>query len=393
MPTNKFYTSVRNTLARELRRMVSRPIYFISTVVIMSFTYVFFLTFFNEGQPNRMPIGVVDLDNSSLSRQFTRNLEVTQHSHIVMRLNSHKEAREEMQRGNIYAFVEIKHNFAKDAISNLRPTLTFYVNDAYLIAGSLINKDITYMSAATSIGMQQKVLRAKGVEESRIMGIIQPIVLDAHLIGNPWANYGTYLLNVILPAILQLMVLMMTVFPIGVEFKERTSREWFNNSGKCFSGALTGKLLPYTVIFTLVGVIGNMILYKYMHYPLNSSIGWMFLATFLLVLATQAIGILFIGITPVLRDGVTFSGVFGMLGVTFAGATFPIEQMPAGTRIFSYFFPMHHYFEIYVNQALNGVGVRYSFIYFVALLCFLALPVIVFTRLKKAAINQNFPIK
>jgi len=373
--------------------MISRPIYFISTILIMSFSYVFFLTFFNEGQPNKMPIAVVDLDNSSVSRQFARNLEVMQHCHIVMRLNSHKEAREEMQRGNIYAFVEIKKNFAKEAVSNLRPSITFYINDGYLIAGSLISKDITYISAVTSIGMQQKILRAKGMDENRIKGIIQPIVLDSHLIGNPWANYGTYLLNVILPGILQLMVLMMTVFPIGVEYKERTSREWLKNSDNSMFAALTGKLLPYTVIYTILGIIGNMLLFRYMHYPLNSSIGWMFLATFLLVLSSQAVGILFIGITPVLRDGVTFAGLFGMLGVTFAGSTFPIEQMPAGTRIFSNFFPIHHYFNIYVNQALNGIGMHNSLLSVIALLSFSVLPLFVFVRLKKAAINQNFPIK
>jgi len=391
--SNNTFTAIINTLNRELKRMISRPIYFISTILIMSFSYVFFLTFFNEGQPNKMPIAVVDLDNSSVSRQFARNLEVMQHCHIVMRLNSHKEAREEMQRGNIYAFVEIKKNFAKEAVSNLRPSITFYINDGYLIAGSLISKDITYISAVTSIGMQQKILRAKGMDENRIKGIIQPIVLDSHLIGNPWANYGTYLLNVILPGILQLMVLMMTVFPIGVEYKERTSREWLKNSDNSMFAALTGKLLPYTVIYTILGIIGNMLLFRYMHYPLNSSIGWMFLATFLLVLSSQAVGILFIGITPVLRDGVTFAGLFGMLGVTFAGSTFPIEQMPAGTRIFSNFFPIHHYFNIYVNQALNGIGMHNSLLSVIALLSFSVLPLFVFVRLKKAAINQNFPIK
>jgi len=390
---NNTFTAILNTLNRELKRMKSRPIYFISTILILSFSYLFFLTFFNEGQPNKMPIAVVDMDNSTVSRQFARNLEVMQHCHIVMRLNSYKEAREEMQLGNIYAFVEIKRNFAKEAVSNLRPSITFYINDAYLIAGSLISKDITYISAVTSIGMQQKILRAKGIDENRIKGIIQPIVLDSHLIGNPWANYGTYLLNVILPGILQLMVLMMTVFPIGVEYKERTSREWLIGSNNSMFAALTGKLLPYTVIFTIIGIIGNMLLFRYMHYPLNSSIGWMFLATFLLVLSSQTVGVLFIGITPVLRDGVTFAGLFGMLGVTFAGSTFPIEQMPVATRIFSDFFPLHHYFNIYVNQALNGVGMRYSILSVIALLSFSILPLFVFIRLKKAAIHQNFPIK
>src|ERR1035437_1832681 len=384
--SNKLSINITNTFKRELKRMVGRPIYFISTILIMTFSYVFFLTFFNEGQPAKMPIAVVDLDNSSISRQFSRNLEVMQHTNIVMRLNSHKEAREEMQRGNIYAFVEIKRNFDKEVVSNQRPTITFYVNDAYLIAGSLINKDISYISAATSIGMQQKVLRAKGVDESRIMGIIQPIVLDTHLIGNPWANYGTYLLNVILPGILQLMVLMMTVFPIGVEYKEHTTREWLRNSDNSMFAAITGKLIPYTIIFTILGIIGNILLYKYMHYPLNSSIGWMFLATFMLVISSQAIGILFIGITPVLRDGVTFAGLFGTLGITFAGSTFPIEQMPAATRILSDLFPLHHYFNIYVDQALNGVEIHHSFISYIAMLSFMILPLFVFFRLKNAAI-------
>ncbi len=141
MSTNIF-KAITITLNRELRRMVSRPLYFITTVLVMVFCYVFFLTFFKEGQPNKMPIGIVDLDNSSLSRQFVRNLDATQQAREVMRLSSYKEAREEMQRGNIYAFAEIDHGFAAKAVSNRRPTLTFYVNDSYLIAGSLLLKDI-----------------------------------------------------------------------------------------------------------------------------------------------------------------------------------------------------------------------------------------------------------
>jgi len=390
---NNIISSVRITFNRELKRMVSRPIYFICTVLTMAFCYTFFMTFFNEGQPNKMPIAVVDMDNSSLSRQFSRNLQATQQADIVMHLNSHKEAREEMQRGNIYAFVEIKKDFSKEVITNRRPSITFYVNDGYLIAGSLLLKDLTYMSTATGIGMQQKVLRAKGVDESRIMGILQPIIIDTHLIGNAWASYGTYLLNVILPGILQLMVILMTVFAIGVEFKERTAHDWIGLSNNNMFAALFGKLLPYTVVFTTLGVIGNVLLFKYMHYPLNSSIGWMFLSTLLLVVASQSLGILFIGITPVLRDGVTLAGLFGMLGVTFAGSTFPIEQMPYPTRIFSDLFPMRHYFNIYVNQALNGTEIRYSLISFVALISFTIVPLFVYNRLRKAAINQNFPIK
>lgn len=391
--TNNIFTAIADTLRREIKRMMSRPIYFIGTILVMTFCYLFFLTFFNEGQPNKMPIGIVDLDNSSLSRQFIRNLNATQQAKVTMQLGSHKEAREEMQKGNIYAFVEISNGFSKKTISSQRPPLNIYINDSYLIAGSLLGKDIMYMSALSSGAMQRQILRARGLEEKSIMGVIQPITIDTHQIGNSTANYGVYLSNVLLPGVLQLMILMMTIFAIGVEFKDRTSHEWLENADNSMFAALTGKLFPYTILFSLLGIIGNILLYSFMHYPMNSSIWWMFLATFMYVLAYQAIGVLLIGITPVLRDGVTMAAFYGLLGFTFAGFTFPIEQLPFQAQIFSHIFPIRHYFNIYVNQALHGVSIQHSVIAYFALLSFNILPFFVYHRLKNAAIKENFPIK
>lgn len=391
--STKLFSAFIKTFKREIKRMGSRPIYFLGTVGVMLFCYVFFLTLMKEGQPVRMPVGIVDLDNSSLSRQFVRNLDATQQSEIVMHLNSYTEARKEMQKGNIYAFVVIKDNFEAEVMANRRPKMTFYVNDAYLVAGSLLLKDITYMSELTAGAMKQKVLKAKGMEDSRIMGVIQPISLDTHLIGNPWANYGVYLLNVLLPGVLQIMILMLTVFAIGVELKEKTSRLWLRTADNSMFAALMGKLMPYTIIFTILGIIGNILLYWYMGYPMNSHIGWMFLTTFLYVMAYQAVGTLIIGITPVLRDGVTLAAFYGLLGFTYAGFTFPIEQLPYVAQIFSELFPIRHYFKVYVNQALNGLSIGYSVDYLIALLAFTFLPLLVYIRLKKAAIYQNYPTK
>lgn len=391
--SNNIFSAIQRTFKRELKRMVSRPIYLLASVSIMTFCFIFFLTFFNEGQPEKMPVAVVDMDNSSFSRQFVRNLQTSQHVDIVEHLYSFKEAREEMQRGKIYAFVHIDRDFYKNTTTNRRPNLIFYVNNTYLVAGSLAAKDISYMSLLTSAGVQRQVLRAKGVSENQLLGIIQPIMIDTHLIGNPWINYGTYLLNVLLPAMLHLMALMLTAFCIGVELKEHTSKEWMENADNSLFAGVMGKLLPYTAIFVVLGLIGNLLLYKYMHFPLNSSIGWMFMATILLVLSGQALGILFIGLLPVLRDGVTVAGVFGTLSITAAGATFPIEQMPYFFPAFTYAFPMRHYFLIYINQALNGVSVSHSLIQYIIMLAFTLLPLFVYKRLKNAAILMNYPTK
>lgn len=393
MPTNNIFLSIIKTFRRELKRFFSDPVYLIGSVGVMTFCFVFFLTLFNEGQPERMPVAVVDLDNSSLSRQYIRNIDATQQVAVTEHLGSYTEARKEMQRGNVYAFIVIDRNFAADVYANRQPTITFYVNDAYLVAGSLVLKDITYMTELTNGAAKQKTLLAKGFEDSRIMGIIQPVSLDTHLIGNPWANYGIYLLNVLLPAVLQIMIMMLTVYTIGTELKYKTSKTWLFTADNSMFAELTGKLLPQTIVFTLLGIISNVLLYKFMHYPMNSSIAWMFLATFIYVLAYQALGVLIIGLTPVLRDGVTLVAFYGLLGFTFAGFTFPIEQLPYPFQIFSGAFPIRHYFEIYVNQALNGLPIGYSVMQYVAILAFTIIPVVVFNRLKNAALYQNYPTK
>ena len=75
--STKLYSAFIKTLKRELKRMGSRPIYFLGTVGVMFFCYIFFLSFMKEGQPIRMPIEEVEFDDSSLSHQILRNLDAT----------------------------------------------------------------------------------------------------------------------------------------------------------------------------------------------------------------------------------------------------------------------------------------------------------------------------
>ena len=72
-----FLHNVKAAMLRELRLMRQRPIYLLSSVGVMAFCAVFFLTFLKDGMPKELPIGVVDGDNSSLSRNFIRQLDAT----------------------------------------------------------------------------------------------------------------------------------------------------------------------------------------------------------------------------------------------------------------------------------------------------------------------------
>lgn len=391
----KLYKDTSAVAHREWKRMLARPIYLFSSVFVMIFCYVFFLSFFDQGMPRSMPIGVVDMDQSYVSRTFIRNIDAVPQANIVKQYVDYNEARDAMQRGDIYAFFMIDRNFERELMSSQQPEFQFYVNQAYLVAGSLTFKELTFISNMGSAFVQKKMMELRGqeVEESEILAIVQPVANDNHMIANPYANYGVYLLNMLLPGIMQMLILLMTVFAIGDELKQKTAPNLVRTANNSMFAALLGKLLPYTLLFSVLGIGGNLILYKYMHFPMNGSLVWFSLATVLFVIAYQSIGVLFIGLIPSLREAISLTAVYSVLGISFTGFTFPIEAMPRGVQVFQHLFPIRHYFKIYVSEALNGAPIRYSLIYFAAIIAFFILPLIIYKRLKKAVFSINNPAK
>ena len=377
-------------MQRECRRLVSRPLYLFCMVIAPLFCYVFFTTLMDSGLPLNLPAGVVDMDNTATSRNIARNLDAFEQTEVAAHYASVAEARIAMQRGEIYGFFYIPEGTSAQAQSQRQPTVSFYVNYAYLIAGSLLFRDMKMMAELASGAATRSVLLAKGATEAQAMAYIQPIVIDTHALSNPWLNYSVYLCNTLVPGVLMLLIFMVTAYAIGVEIKDRTAREWLRLSNNSIYVALAGKLLPHTAVFFLMGVLYNVYLYGFLHFPCNSGIGPMLLATLCLVLASQACGIVMIGTLPTLRLGLSFASLWGVISFSISGFSYPVTAMHPVLQALSNLFPLRHYFLIYVDQALNGYSMAYSWINYVALLVFMFLPFLVMRRLKEALVYYKY---
>jgi ABC-2 type transport system permease protein len=337
-----------------------------------------------------MPAAVVDMDNSATSRNLVRQLDAFAQTKIVMRTTSFTEARVEMQKSRVYGIFVIPENFAVDAATGKQPTLSFYTNNAYFIPSALLFKDMKTISVLSnaSVGLQQG--RAKGYTDDMIMAGLQPITVDFHALGNPWLNYSIYLGNAILPGILQLMIFLITAYSIGMEIKHGTAGAWLRMGGMSLAKCLVGKLLPYTIVFTLVGFTISSLLYGYNFFPLRNGWTTILVAMFLLVLAAQSTGVMMIAVLPTPRLGMSFAGLFGVLAFSMVGLSFPVEQMYPPVQALSELFPLRHYFLIYVDQALNGRPLSASVESYLALAAFMLLPFIVGRRLKKVLLYMKY---
>ena len=386
----KRYTALWLVIKRECHRLVSRPLYLFCMVIAPMFCYLFFTTLMGSGLPTELPVGVVDMDQTATSRNIVRNLDSFGQTQVIAHYPNVSEARIAMQEGKIYAFFYLPPGLSSDATNQQQPKISFYTNNSYLIAGSLLLKDMKMMSELASGAAARKVLYAKGATEKQAMAILQPIVVDSHALNNPWLNYSVYLCNTIVPAMLMILIFMVTVFSIGTEIKDRTAREWLQLSNNSIYVALCGKLLPQTIIFSIMGMFYNAYLYGILHFPCNSGIWPMLLATFCFVLASQCMGVFMIGLLPALRLGLSFASLWGVVSVSICGFTFPVMAMHPTLQALSVLFPLRHYFLIYVDQALNGYSMAYSWPNYLALLVFMILPFLVIYRLKDALIHNKY---
>ena len=186
------------------------------------------------------------------------------------------------------------------------------------------------------------------------------------------------------------VIFLVTVFSIGSELKNGTSRVWLSEAGGSLTVGLLGKLLPQTIIFTLVGFLFAAGMYGYNAFPLNSGWGPMLWAIFLLVVASQAVGVFMIGTLPTLRLGLSFASLFGMISFSIVGFSFPVQAMHPTLQALTNLFPLRHYFLIYVDQALNGRDIFFTWGEYLWLAAFLVLPFLIGKNLKDALLYFKY---
>ena len=369
-------------MKRELRRLASFRIYWFMMVFAPAFCFIFFADLLKQGLPMKLPIAVVDEDNTGMSRQLARSLDAIPQTEVVLRTAVFSEAREAMQKGEVYGIFHIPADFRREVSVGRRPVISFYTNDTYLLPGSLAYKDMRLQAVLANGAVQQALLLAKGQGGPQLQARLMPVAVDTNPLNNPWISYAIYLASVLMPAFVFMFTMFTACYSISHETKEKTAGEWLAQARGSIVRALLGKLLPQTLIFLITGLLYLSILYGYMHFPLNSGFLPMFLAMALLVIAAQGFALFVTGLVRRNRIALSVCALWGVLSFSISGFTFPATSMPQPIQMVCNLFPVRHYYLLYVDQALNGIPAIYSWQPYLALALFMMLPLFTLPKLK-----------
>ncbi len=373
-----------NIVWREMRILRRNPIYMLFMVVMPIVAVIFFTTILSSGQPVEMPVGVVDQDYTPITRRMARLLDAFQTTRITGQYATVSEARQAMQRGEIYAFLYVPKGTSAKLLASRKPTISFYYSMTSMTSGSLLYRDLKTISSLGNAGLMQASLRQRGATEDQIMTYLQPISVDLHPLTNPALDYNAYLSTALIPGVLTLFMFLLAAYSLGTELKFETGPNLLYEADDNIWVALTGKLLPLFVISLAIFYLYELYVYYYLGFPHLGGAWPMVWLGLLTVMASLGFGIFMFGLLPQLRMSMSICSLWAVLSFSMAGSIFPAASMDAPLKALAWLFPLRHYFMIYQAVVFNGYPVVGVWEHVVALTAFALLPLFVFPRIKKA---------
>ena len=375
---------------RECKILYVNRIYFFSMVVFPLLALFFFTSLMDEGLPEDMPVGIVDLDNSSTSRALIRRLDAFQSSRVVARYPSVAEARRAIQENEIYAFLYIPHGMADDLLASRRPKVSYYYNMGYIMAGSLLMKDLKTISNLGSAAVGQATMQARGYTADQIQAFLLPIRVDLHQIANPWTNYNSYLSTVFVPGVMMLFMFLISAYSLGMELKFGRGKEWLGKADNHIVVAILGKFLPQAVVFLVLIFFYEFYIYNVLHFPHVGGWGYIILLSLLEVFGSIGFGIFAFGLLPSLRMSMSICSLWAVLSFSLAGSAFPAMGMDTPLQSLTWLFPLRHYYMLYQITVFNGFPLLDAWFHLVALVGFTLLPWFVVYKIKNAMLHYVY---
>ena len=375
---------------RELLILRKNHIYRFCMVLFPLLVIFFFTSMMDDGLPTSMPVGIVDLDNTSTSRALGLKLDGFQMSKVIAHYPSVTEARKAVQRNEIYGFLYIPKGTTEKLLASRQPKISYYYSYTTMAAGSMMMKDLKTISTLGSAAVGQGTMRAKGFTDEQIQTLMQPIKMDLHQIANPWSSYNIYLTTVMVPGIIMLFIFLISTYSLGTELKFNSSKQWLALTDNNILVAVFGKFLPQMLIWLAIIYGYEYYVFYHLHFPHLGSPWMLVLLGLMQVLASQGFGIFAFGLMPSLRMSMSISSLWAVLSISMAGSAFPIMGMDGPLQSLSWLFPLRHYWMIYQSCVFNGFPLIEVWFHFAALAAFMLLPWLVLKKIKNAMLTYVY---
>lgn len=297
---------------------------------------------------DRIPVALVDLDDTEGSRQIARDFYASNELEPTQAVDSEAAATELVLRGKALGILTIPRGAERDLLRGERVVLALAVDgrDGPTANQLLAKAEAVVRSASARLAA------------SPASPLAPPLSVKVSTRFNPEGRSALFLVPGLAAYLMAIAAVMLTALAIATEW-ERGSMEQLFASPVGRLEIILGKLIPYLVIgalqLLLVLSVGTWVF----DVPIRGSVGLLFGAGFLFLVAMLGQGLL-ISVIAKNQLVATQAGALSSLlpSLLLSGFVFPIENMPRILQILSSVIPARYMVHALRGVMLKGAGLE-----------------------------------
>jgi ABC-2 type transport system permease protein len=345
---------------RELGWLRRRPFLLALTTIVPLALMAVLAAVFSAGLATRLPIAVLDLDGSDLSRSIIRLVDATPDTAAATRVADLAEGKQLIVSGQVHGLLMLPENLERDVLAGRRPEVVFFYNTQTMTIGNLTLRGANAAVPSAAGGIRLSLRTARGEPTEAAQADLAPIPVQTHALFNPTLNYVHFLLAALLPAVLQIIVVTVSSYSVGLDAETPHRLRILRRLGGGLWRAMAGKVLPYTILFLTVLGLSDLVLFGVLKAPLHGQSGVLVVAGLLFILSCQLLGVLLALVLKPMASAVSIGTLMTSPAFGFMGIGFPRLGMNAFAYGYGAILPGTWYLMARIDQTVRGTPLDLS---------------------------------
>lgn len=301
-----------------------------------------------------LPIGVVDLSHSTLSRSLIRDVDATSTLAVTRYYASVDQASDDLIQSKIYAYIVIPYRFDRDLTLGHQPTVTTFYNSQYILTGRLVNSAVATVQASFNAKVDLVKTLSRG-QQTTLGALANAVPIQTQMtpLFNLNMNYAQFLLSGIIPALWQIIIVASVIMVLANNHQQtRDEVQW----QQAPLTQLLRVITPYLPWFALQGMGYLYWFYCLLGWPNHGHLIAILAAQWLTIAACVVMGTLFYLITLDAARSLSFAAAYTAPSFAFMGVTFPATNMGTLATLWRDILPISHYIEVQIQQVNYGLS-------------------------------------
>ncbi|MGO3082730.1 ABC transporter permease [Psychrobacter celer] len=319
-------------------------------LIIAPIIYGFFYPWpYSSEVVNHVPVGIVDKDNSDLSRTIVRYASASPQLD-TKRFLDEQSAKEAIWADEIAGYMVIPSGLEQNVLSGKAASVSVLGNGGYFLLNKNVQMGFLKAVSTVSAGVKIKKSVAQGAYAPTAAQNAQAVPLQIVPLYNQTEGYGAYVVPAVSIIILQQTLLMATAMLIGTWYEQRRHQTSING--------WLGRITALSGLSFLIGCFYYGWAFELHHYPRGQNMLGSLLFLLLFCPAVATLGCL-LGLWFRQRERSMQILIFSSLPMFFvSGYPWPADQLPTFLQIVRWFIPTTP--AINTSVQLNQMGASIS---------------------------------